>query len=69
MRATRSHRDNRRSHHALDAARLSKCPDCGSPHLRHRACLTCGKYRGKMVVDVKAAIVKKDIKKSKKAAK
>ncbi len=64
MRANRSHRDNRRSHHALDAARLSKCPDCSTLHLRHRVCANCGKYRGKTVIDVKAAIAKKKEKKT-----
>ncbi len=60
MRATRAHRDNRRSQHALEANRLSKCPDCNTPHLRHRVCLNCGKYRGKMIIDVKEIIAKKE---------
>ncbi len=53
MRATRSHRDNRRSHHALTGPRLSTC-ECGAKHMRHRACQSCGKYRGKQIVDVVA---------------
>lgn len=53
MRATRAHRDNRRSHHALGTARLSTC-ECGAKHERHKACQSCGKYRGKQVVDVVA---------------
>ncbi|MCR4334488.1 MAG: 50S ribosomal protein L32 [Patescibacteria group bacterium] len=60
MRATRAHRDNRRSHHALQANRLSKCKDCGTLHLRHRLCLNCGKYRGRMLIDVKEIIAKKE---------
>jgi large subunit ribosomal protein L32 len=60
MRATRSHRNNRRSHHALVGVRVSKCADCGTQHLRHRACLNCGKYRGRAVIDVKAQIEKKE---------
>lgn len=54
MRATRSHRNNRRSHHALDAARFSKCEKCSAPHLRHSVCMNCGTYRGKNVLDLAA---------------
>ena len=57
MRATRSHRNNRRSHHALKGARISKCSQCGAEHLRHRACVQCGMYRGRSVI--KAAKVAK----------
>lgn len=53
MRATRSHRDNRRSHHALSNPTLAMC-ECGAKHLRHRACAACGTYRGRQVVDVVA---------------
>ncbi len=53
MRATRAHRDNRRSHHALGTTRLSTC-ECGAKHERHTACQACGKYRGKQVIDVVA---------------
>lgn len=60
MRANRAHRDNRRSHHALTNVRLSKCADCGTMHLRHVACENCGKYRGRMVIDVQALITKKE---------
>jgi large subunit ribosomal protein L32 len=59
MRATRAHRDNRRSHHALSDARLSKCANCGSLHRRHVMCVQCGFYKGKMVIDMKAAIDRK----------
>ena len=59
MRATRAHRDNRRSHHALDDVRLSTCPNCKAMHLRHTLCVACGTYRGKKVVDMTALIAKK----------
>jgi large subunit ribosomal protein L32 len=59
MRANRAHTANRRSHHALEAVRLSKCVDCGAAHVRHQACPTCGKYRGRVVINVHAAVEKK----------
>jgi len=59
MRANRSHRDNRRSHFALKEPRFSLCKDCGATHLRHRVCLTCGKYKGHLVLDIHAKIEKK----------
>ncbi len=66
MRANRSHRGNRRSHHALDDVRLSKCSNCSAMHLRHTMCEKCGTYRGIKVIDMTAVVatkVKKDKKK------
>ncbi|PIR86371.1 50S ribosomal protein L32 [Candidatus Kaiserbacteria bacterium CG10_big_fil_rev_8_21_14_0_10_43_70] len=57
MRVNRSHTGNRRSHHALEEPRLSKC-ECGAFHKRHRACSECGKYRGKQVIDIVARVEK-----------
>ena len=67
MRHTRSHTANRRSHHALKEPRLSACPDCKAPTKRHTACLACGKYRGRVVVDMVAKIEKKQAKAKAKA--
>ena len=53
MRSTKGHTGNRRSHHALAEARLSKCA-CGAWYERHRACQACGMYREKQVIDVVA---------------
>ncbi len=69
MRANRSHRDNRRSHHALDDVRLSKCQNCGSMHVRHVMCEKCGSYKGKKIVDMTALVAKKAEKKQKATAK
>lgn len=63
MRHTSGHTRNRRSHHALKGARFETCKDCGAKHLMHRVCSTCGKYRGRVVVDV----LKKTVKAAKKA--
>ncbi len=53
MRATRAHRNNRRSHHALVAPAIAKC-ECGAMTRRHQACANCGKYRGRQVIDIVA---------------
>lgn len=58
MRHTRSHTNNRRSHHALSQPALSK-DGSGNLHLRHRLSKTTGTYRGRKVVDLTAKIDKK----------
>lgn len=68
MRHTRAHTGNRRSHHALEGVRLSICAKCSAPHVRHRACASCGTYRGKEVIDTLAKVAKKE-RKAKKAEK
>jgi large subunit ribosomal protein L32 len=65
MRHTRGHTNNRRSHHALKAARFMTCQKCKAKHLMHRACGNCGSYRGRLVVDV----LKKTVKAQKRAEK
>ncbi len=67
MRATRSHRNNRRSHHALVAPAVAKC-ECGAKMLRHRACAQCGKYRGRQVIDIVARLERTQSRLKKKAA-
>jgi large subunit ribosomal protein L32 len=54
MRITRGKTGSRRAHHKLVAPRLSKCGNCSAMHMRHRACLACGQYRGTMVIDTVA---------------
>ena len=58
MRHTRAHTANRRSHHALKAQTLATC-ECGAVRVSHRACATCGRYRGRVVVDMAAKQKKK----------
>lgn len=53
MRRNRSQTAKRRSHHAIAAKHLVKC-ECGALRTPHRACAECGKYRGRVVVDVVA---------------
>jgi len=40
----------RRSHDALQAVGVSRCPHCQALTLPHRACRECGYYRGREVV-------------------
>lgn len=54
MRRNRSQTAQRRSHHAVVASRATKC-ECGALRRPHRACAQCGKYNGKVVLDVAGA--------------
>ena len=51
MRHTRAHTANRRSHHALKERVLLVC-ECGAARVSHRACPSCGRYKGRVVVDL-----------------
>ena len=62
MRHTRAHTANRRSHHALKGSSLTTDKATGVVHLRHRASLTTGTYRGRKVIDVVAKVEKKQAK-------
>jgi large subunit ribosomal protein L32 len=42
----------KRSHNALTAQTLAKCPNCGHSVMPHRVCANCGHYKGKEVVKV-----------------
>lgn len=53
MRKNRSQTAKRRSNHAISGQRLAKC-ECGAARMTHRACPQCGKYNGKVVIDVVA---------------
>lgn len=66
MRHTRSATRQRRSHHALEPALLSKCSHCGNAILPHTVCQNCGYYKGRQVIDVLAKLDKKERKKKEK---
>ena len=70
MRHNRSQTGSRRSHHALKERALLVC-ECGAPRVSHRACATCGRYKGRVVVDMAAKATAKAARKAKreKAAK
>jgi len=63
MRRNRSQTAKRRSHHAIASVRLSKC-ECGELRVSHRACPNCGKYNGKVIIDV-VARAKRDARRTK----
>lgn len=53
MRVNRSKTGKRRSHHAIAGQRLATC-ECGASRISHRACPQCGKYNGKIIIDIVA---------------
>jgi large subunit ribosomal protein L32 len=46
---SKSKRDMRRAHDALQVPGMSLCPQCKEPKQPHRACPACGYYKGKEV--------------------
>lgn len=40
-----------KSHQALKASTLNKCPECGKAKKPHMACNFCGYYRGRKVLE------------------
>lgn len=66
MRHTKSHRNNRRSHHALEKPSITTDVKTGVIHIRHRASAVTGTYRGRKVVDVVGKIERKMSKKKSK---
>lgn len=53
MRHTRSHTNNRRSHHALSATSIVTDKESGTLRLPHRLDETTGMYRGKQILPKK----------------
>lgn len=68
MRSTKSHRNHRRSHDGLSNPSVTMDKATSVPHLRHRASLVTGKYKGRVVIDMQAKISKRT-KKEKEAKK
>ncbi len=50
---SKSRRDMRRAHDALQARNLTACSNCGSMHLPHTVCQNCGFYGRESVIEVK----------------
>ncbi len=51
---SKARRDQRRSHHALEAKNLTECPQCKAVKPQHQVCAECGYYGGKQVMEVEA---------------
>jgi large subunit ribosomal protein L32 len=49
---SKSKRDMRRAHKKAKAPNVSTCPECGEAVVPHRACPSCGAYKGRNVVEV-----------------
>ena len=47
---SKSKRDMRRTHQKSDAPNPTTCPQCGESKLPHRACSSCGTYKGRDVI-------------------
>jgi large subunit ribosomal protein L32 len=55
-RTSRSKRNIRRANHdKVTAPQLVACPNCGEPSVPHRACPSCGHYKGRAVAPAKKA--------------
>jgi ribosomal protein L32 len=59
MRHTKSQRNRTRSHHRLSKPAVTLDKNSNVPHLRHRASLVTGEYRGRKVIDMQAKLAKK----------
>lgn len=52
-RTSKSKKRMRRTHYKAKAPTLNPCPKCGEPRRPHVACLNCGYYAGRKVLDIK----------------
>ncbi len=57
---TRAKVGKTRMHKHINYLRLNVCPKCKKPVLSHTACLNCGFYKGKEVINVLASLTKKE---------
>lgn len=51
-RRTSSHKRRRAAHFALAETTFNACPKCKKPLRPHRACVFCGYYKGKSMLNV-----------------
>jgi len=60
----------KRAHLALKTLKTVKCPECGAASLPHRACPSCGMYKGRKIMATKTEqIEKREVKRKKKEEK
>jgi large subunit ribosomal protein L32 len=49
---SKSRKNMRRAHDFMTPQQVNVCPSCKAPKLPHRACPSCGMYKGKEVIDL-----------------
>ncbi len=49
---SKSRKNKRRTHLAVQGVTLATCSNCGTTHEYHAACKECGYYRGRQVISV-----------------
>jgi large subunit ribosomal protein L32 len=49
---SKSKKRSRKASHSTNMIDAKPCPKCGAPQQSHRACATCGDYRGRQVLTV-----------------
>ncbi len=52
---SKSDKGNRRAHDALKVPGMAECPNCLSMTFPHRACIHCGQYKGRPVIEKEEA--------------
>jgi large subunit ribosomal protein L32 len=65
MRHNRSQTGQHRAHLAIKAQSLTTC-ECGASRVPHRACPECGRYNGRVAVDLAGKAQARAAKKTKK---
>jgi large subunit ribosomal protein L32 len=54
-RTSKSKKNMRRAHDFLTPIQLVACPNCGERTVPHRACRSCGQYKGRRVIETASA--------------
>ncbi len=53
-RTSKQRKRKRRTHYRAEIGAVQPCPRCGGPRRPHRACLSCGYYKDRMVLEVES---------------
>lgn len=54
-RTSKTRKRKRRTHFKLTVPGMHTCPSCNEMTAAHRACSSCGEYKGRQVVKMRAA--------------
>ena len=49
-RMSNARKNSKRAHHAKQPKQATGCPNCGTPRLSHRLCVSCGQYNGRTLI-------------------